>query len=61
MAAIFPTNNQMTAKMTSLVGMFIWKEHPLRVAFQQLVLPIDKGGINNSKIPENFYLPPKSS
>jgi hypothetical protein len=46
MAAIFPTNNQMTAKMTSLVGMFIWKGHPLRVAFQQLVLPIDKGGIN---------------
>jgi hypothetical protein len=29
MSAIFPTNNQMTTRITNVVGMFIWNGHPL--------------------------------
>jgi hypothetical protein len=33
-SVIIPANNQMTARITSVVGMFIWKGHPLRAGFQ---------------------------
>jgi hypothetical protein len=46
MSAIFPANNQMTARITSVVGMFIWRGDPLRVGFQQMILPIKRGDKN---------------
>jgi hypothetical protein len=42
MSAIFTANNQMTARITSVVGMYIWRGHPLRVRFQQMILPIKR-------------------
>jgi Reverse transcriptase (RNA-dependent DNA polymerase)/zinc-binding in reverse transcriptase len=45
LAAIFPTTNQMKARVTSSVGMFIWRGHPLRVAFNNLILPVKMGGL----------------
>jgi hypothetical protein len=45
-AAIYPTTNQLIAKITSIVGMFIWKGHPIRVGIQQIILPVDRGGLN---------------
>jgi hypothetical protein len=40
-AAIYPTTNQLIAKNTSIVGMFIWKGHPIRIGIQQITLPVD--------------------
>jgi hypothetical protein len=46
LAAIFPATNQMLARATSAVGMFIWRGHALRIAFNQLILPVNRGGQN---------------
>jgi hypothetical protein len=46
LAAIFPATNQMLARATSAVGMFIWRGHALRIAFHQLILPVNRGGQN---------------
>jgi hypothetical protein len=39
-AAIYPTSNQLIAKITSIVGMFIWKGHPIRVGIQEIILDV---------------------
>ncbi len=44
-AAILPITNKWTAKITSQIGMFLWRGRPIRVGFQQLTLPKIKGGL----------------
>jgi hypothetical protein len=45
-AAIFPTTNQLIAKIISIVEILIWKGHPIRVGIQQIILPVNRGGLN---------------
>jgi Reverse transcriptase (RNA-dependent DNA polymerase)/zinc-binding in reverse transcriptase len=44
-AAIFPITKQHTAKIISCIGLFIWRGHALRVGFQQMTLPKNRGGL----------------
>jgi hypothetical protein len=34
------------ARATSVMGMFIWRGHAQRIAFHQLILPVNRGGQN---------------
>lgn len=46
MAAIFSIPNAVAARMTSLMGAFIWERYPTRVPMEQLTLEIYRGGLN---------------
>jgi hypothetical protein len=44
--AIFPITKQHTdAKIISIIGLFIWRGHALRVGFQQMTLPKNRRGL----------------
>jgi hypothetical protein len=45
LSGIYPTTNQIISKITSVIEMFVWRGHGLRVAFPQLTLPTQQGGL----------------
>lgn len=46
MAAIFTIPNAIAARMTSLIGSFIWERYQTRVPMEQLTLQVCNGGLN---------------
>lgn len=50
MAAIFSIPNAIAARMTSLIGTFLWERYPTRVPMEQMTLEVCKGG-------QNLHLP----
>jgi hypothetical protein len=55
LVAILPATNQMLARATSAVGLFIKRDHALRIAFHQLILPVNRGGQNLQSKPMRFF------
>lgn len=45
-ASILPMYKLHIAKVTSLIGSFLWQGQVTRIAIHQLALPLDKGGLN---------------